>query len=140
MSVLIRENKAKERVAEPVNLTAVFPVPAEALHRTYRGVKMADLPSLYPFNHVRDLALSAAKTWVSHMALQGFDLLSNESDLRVWGPYRPKTKVLKNQIGALNAGMGFNMDENPFPDGQAEMLITGRFLSRRQQVVEVANG
>ena len=137
MSVLIREDKSKERVAEPVRLTAVFPCPADALHRTYRDVKLADLSFLYPDAHLRDLALSAAKNWVSHMKMQEFDLLDNESDLKVWGPYRPKTKVLKNRIGEAGAGMGFSSEDNPFPDGEAEMLLTGFFLARRQQVIEV---
>ena len=123
--MLIRES-LEQSVAVPVKLTAAFPVEVEALHRTYRGTKFSEFIDLQPYATVQRIAVDAAKKWVQHMALQGYELMG---DIKLWGPYRPK--------GMSGTATSFLDSEDPFPDGKAKMLLTGMFLARRQVAVEV---
>lgn len=127
--MLIRENLDAASVAEPVNLTAAFPVDADSLARTYRGTAFGDFIDILPYATVQRIAVDAAKKWIQHMALQGYELIGNETAIKLWGPYRPKSHD--------GTATSYRRDEEPFPDGKAKMLMTGTFLSRRQYVVEV---
>ena len=122
----IRENADMVSVAVPVKLTAAFPVESSALARTYRGVKVSEFVDLQPYSTVQRVAVDAAKKWIQHMALQGYELRGNETDIRLWGPYRPKSALYGS----------FTEAENPFPDGKAKMLLTGHFLAHKQRTVE----
>lgn len=134
MSVLIREDVSKETVAVPVKLTAAFPVEVEALARTYKGTPIGSFIDLLPWSNVQRVAIDAAKKWVQHMALQGYELLGNETDIRMWGPYRPKSNLYEGTTAS-----SFAVTDDPFPEGKAKMLLTGHFLARKQHLVEHGN-
>ena len=133
--MLVRENLAAQKVAVPVRLTAAFPVEVEGLARTYRGTKISEFIDLQPYATVQRIAVDAAKKWIQHMALQGYELQGNETQIRLWGPYRPKSNLYQS-FGEQRSATSFQMDESPFPDGKAKMLLTGHFLARRQRTVE----
>ena len=122
-------------MAVPVKLTAAFPVEIDTVHRTYRGVKFNEFIDAQPYATVQREAVDAAKQWIRHMALQGYELMGNETEIEMWGPYRPKTKLYRS-FGEERSATSFTRDENPFPDGKAKMLLRGRFLARRQYAVE----
>ena len=127
--MLIREALDKQQVAVPVSLNGAFPIPSDAIARTYRGVKFGEFIDIHPYAVVQRLAIEAAKKFVADMRLQGYELLGNETDLQLWGPYRDRTYE-------IDKGVGFALTDEPFPEGKAKMLIAGRFLARRQHVVE----
>ena len=129
--MLISENLDKQKVAVPVSLTAAFPVESDALARTYRGTQFKDFIDIQPYATVQRIAVDAAKKWIQHMSLQGYELLGNETDIKLWGPYRPKSALYRSDTAT-----GFASDEEPFPDGKAKMLMTGTFLAARQYTVE----
>ena len=133
--MLIRENPDTQTVAVPVRLTAAFPVEVDSLHRTYRGTPFRSFIDLQPYATVQRIAVDAAKKWIQHMALQGYELLGNEEDVLLWGPYRPKSNYLE-RLGDERAASSYTDADAPFPDGKAKMLITGTFLARRQRLVE----
>lgn len=135
--MLIRENLDVQTVAVPVKLTAAFPVEVEALARTYRGVQVGEFIDAVPYRTVQRIAVDAAKKWVQHMALQGYELQGNETEIKLWGPYRPKAKLYEG-IGGERSATSYMESESPFPDGKAKMLLTGHFLARRQRTVEYA--
>ena len=131
----IRENLDAQTVAVPVNLTAAFPVEVDVLHRTYRGTAVKDFIDIQPYAAVQRIAVDAAKKWIQHMALQGYELIGNETDIKLWGPYRPKSALYKS-IGEDRSATSYTQDSDPFPGGQAKMLMTGTFLAKRQYAVE----
>lgn len=137
--MLIREALDKTRVAVPVRLTATFPVPSDTLARTYRGVPVKNFIDLDPYRAVQRLAVGAAKQWIRHMALQGYDLLGNETDVELWGPYRPKPKLYRS-LGEFDSAGGFASSEDPFESGEARMILRGQFLARKQYSVEGQRG
>lgn len=116
---------------EVVRLTCAFPVEVEALARTYRGTKVGEFIDLHPFATVQRKAVDEAKVWLGHMARQGYELVGNETEIRLWGPYRPKSRLYQAQVGDDRAAMSFRRDEDPFPEGKAKMLLTGHFLKDR---------
>ena len=124
----ISENLDKAKVAVPVKLTAAFPVESDSLARTYRGTAFKDFIDLLPYANVQRIAVDAAKKWIQHMTLQGYELIGNETEIQLWGPYRPKSTG--------GTATSFQMNEDPFPDGKAKMLMTGTFLARRHRTVE----
>lgn len=128
--MLIRDSLDTQTVAVPVKLTAAFPVEADALARTYRGTPFKSFIDLLPYATVQRVAVDAAKKWIQHMALQGYELRGNETEIRLWGPYRPKSALYGG------AATSYQQSEDPFPDGKAKMLLTGTFLARRQRTVE----
>ena len=128
--MLIRENLDAQTVAVKVKLTAAFPVEVASLHKTYRGLAVKNFIDLQPYATVQRIAVDAAKKWLRHMALQGYELIGNEDEIKLWGPYRPKS----NLYGGT--ATSFLSTEEPFPDGKAKMLLTGHFLARRQRTVE----
>jgi hypothetical protein len=138
MSVLIREDVTKETVAVPVKLTAAFPIEAEALARTYKGTRIGDFIDLLPWATAQRIGIDCAKKWIQHMASQGYELIGNETDIKMWGPYRPKSELYKSFGGERSASSISSADE-PFPDGKAKMLLTGHFLARKQHLVEHGN-
>lgn len=137
--MLIRERLDKARVAVPVKLTATFPVSSDLLARTYRGVPVKRFVDLDPYRAVQRIAVDAAKQWIKHMALQGYDLLGNETDVELWGPYRPKPKLYRS-LGQFDSAGGFASNEEPFESGEARMILRGNFLARKQYVVEGQRG
>ena len=128
--MLIREDVTTQKAAVPVKLTAAFPVEVEALARTYHGTPIKSFIDLQPYANVQRVAIDAAKKWISHMRLQGYVLMGNETEIRLWGPYRPKSRLYAEQATS------FTNDSDPFPDGEAKMLLTGMFLAERQYAVE----
>ena len=138
MSVLIREDLNKTKVAVPISVNCAFPVEVAALARTYRGVKIGEFIDLHPYATVQRQAVREAKVWLGHMVRQGLTLLGNETDIRLWGPYRPKSHLYRYAPGHDEAATSFMEDEDPFPDGMAKMLLTGHFLNSKQHTVEHA--
>ena len=126
--MLIRED-AVSTVA--VSITCAFAVEVESLARTYHGTAFSEFIDLLPYATVQRQAVREAKQWIKHMTTQGLDLIGNETDIRLWGPYRPKSALYKRALGADDAATSYRRDEDPFPDGMAKMLLTGRFLARQ---------
>jgi hypothetical protein len=135
--MLIRESLDTVAVAVPVKLTAAFPVEVESVARTYRGLAAKSFIDLQPYATVQRVAVDAAKKWVQHMALQGYELIGNETDIRLWGPYRAKSTLYQRAVGDERAASSYHDGDAPFLDGKAKMLLTGQFLARRQRTVEV---
>ena len=129
--MLIREDVTTQKAAVPVNLTAAFPVEVEALARTYHGTPIKSFIDLQPYANVQRVAIDAAKKWISHMRLQGYELIGNETEIELWGPYRPKSELYQSDTAT-----SYTNDSNPFPDGKAKMLLTGTFLATKQYAVE----
>lgn len=121
---------------QTVEITCAFPVEVEALAKTYRGQKVGNFVDLLPYSTVQRQAVQEAKVWIQHMARQGLELIGNETDIKLWGPYRPKSHLYKTRLGDDRAAMSFRKDEDPFPDGMAKMLLTGTFLERKQSALE----
>ena len=138
MSVLIREDLNKTSVAVPVNLTCAFAVEVSALSKTYRGQTFGSFIDLHPYSIVQEQAVREAKAWLGYMKQQGYELIGNETEIRMWGPYRPKSHLYRYKVGDDRAATSFMEDEDPFPEGMAKMLLTGTFLSRKQHTVEYA--
>ena len=134
--MLIRENLDAQKVAVPVSLTAAFPVEVESLARTYRGSPIGSFIDILPYATAQRIAVDAAKKWIQHMALQGYDLIGNETEIKLWGPYRPKSALYQGALGEVGTATSYQQDEDPFPDGKAKMLLTGNFLARRHRTVE----
>lgn len=134
--MLIREDASTVSVAVPVKLTCAFPVEVAALAKTYRGLKVGNFIDLLPYATVQRQAVREAKVWIQHMARQGLELIGNETEIELWGPYRPKSNLYKTRLGDDRAAMGFMRDEDPFPDGMAKMLLTGTFLQRKQREID----
>lgn len=135
--MLIRENLDKTSVAVPVLLTAAFPVDYDAVARPYRGVAFKDFIDIFPYSTVQRIAVDAARKWIKHMALQGYELMGNETEVRLWGPFRSKHHLYKVALGDDRAATSYTDADYPFLDGKAEMRMQARFLARRQHTVEV---
>lgn len=135
--MLIRENLDAQTVAVPVRLVAAFPVEVAALARVYRGTKFSEFIDLQPYATVQRIAVDAAKKWIQHMALQGYELTGNETEIEMWGPYRAKSHLYKRPLGDDRAATSFSTSDERYPDGMAKMLLRGSFLARRQRTVEV---
>jgi hypothetical protein len=56
---------------------------------TLQSVKVNDLNPLWPKSMFRDEVMKYAKRWMKEYTRRGFEPAEPESEMRVWGPYRP---------------------------------------------------
>jgi hypothetical protein len=87
---------------EPVLLTCKFKVDSELVlkcqrmgDKPHRGTPIGKIVELYPYDQLKRIALSQAKTFVRHMRTQGFEPQEAESAMELWGPYREKLNMAK---------------------------------------------
>jgi hypothetical protein len=133
----------KTKVYSAVTKTCRATVERGVFQKQYRWVKVNDLDVLWPHNHVREAAISAAKKFVEDMRKQGFSLLTAESDVEVFGPVRhhdfskstapswapaPGAKTTFRTFGYHNA------EEDQ--DGAEDFLLRAQFLSSKMKRVE----
>lgn len=136
----------ERRVAEPVTLRGILTIdyavcetigraertaPAENKTFPLRGVKVNDLSVLWPYSHLRSLALQGAKQFTADLAKRGYRLLTNEADVVVFGPYRGRGWQ-RQPSGDLKA-IGRQEGEDPFPEA-VDFLLIGEFLATRGYV------
>ena len=103
------------KLYHPATLTGKFPVDPELVVRCqragsgrYRGVCIGKMLELYPYDAMKKLALSQAKTFIRHMRSQGYEPLQEATELELWGPFRER--------GDMSRGASLvNFEEdNPF--------------------------
>lgn len=100
-----------------------------------RGRRVNDLQTLWPYDHFRREMFHAAKWFVGDMAKQGYSLLTAEADVRVFGPYQPRTYT--RQLSRAPRVVGFDQTEDPDPTA-ADFVVQAEFLCRRGARVERA--
>lgn len=133
----------KTKVYTAVTKTCRATVERGVFQKPYQWVKVNDLDVLWPHNHVRHAAIEAGKKFVEDMRKQGFDLLTAESDIVVYGPLRhhdfsqsasrswqpaPEAKPTYRTFG-----YGFNEED---PNDAEDFLLRGQFLSSKMARVE----
>jgi len=133
--VLIKEDQNKATHWLPVDLRAVFTVDMGCVHQQYKGVKIADLSSIWPASDFRQQALQAARKFVSDMRKRGYELVQNETDLLVWGPYRPRRWSLA--LSGNFVATSHTEYDTPLTVGAGDFLITGSFVSKYARATEV---
>lgn len=136
MTVLIKENVEKSTIWQPVRLRGRFTVPFDMIPpRQVKGEQINSFSPLWPESHFRDAAMTAAKIFVKHMGLRGYQLVSNEGELWVFGPYHSRAwDIHRNNQGDP---FGRQAGENLFPEA-ADYLIIGDFVAKYGKVVEEA--
>jgi hypothetical protein len=135
----------KTRVYTPVVKTCRATVDRGLFQKQYVWVKVNDLDVLWPHNHVREAAMSAAKKFVEDMRKQGNELLTSESDVEIYGPLRhhdfsrstaPSWSPAPGMPGTYRTeGYGFDDDD---PNDAEDFLLRARFLSSKMKRVEHA--
>lgn len=133
----------KDMVHVPVVLRCRVTVDRGLFTKQYRGVKVNDIGVLWPESHFREKAITGAKMWIQQMEQQGYSLLSSESDIAVWGPYKPRNFTGAQQrswrpapgMGSTFRTFGERSDEDPFEDS-ADFVLEARFLASKQRMVE----
>lgn len=145
---LIRIDARSTTVHEPVERTARLTVDREIVQpgRTWAGVRINDLSSLYPYGELRVRCMSGAKRWVADMAKRGEDLLTAEADILVFGPYQSRAgtyttpDALKKAMGAQRRGViGYSEDED-FNPAAADFVFKAQFIGRRHRPVQTQAG
>jgi hypothetical protein len=136
----------------PIDKTAVYaPVTKTCRVATERGmlprsvvwVRINDLSSLHPEAMFRRAALDAAKQFVADMAKQGFELLTPEADMLVYGPVRhrdfsragaPTWQPAPGASPSFRAS-GFDVYEEHDDDAE-DFLLRAEFLTKRVHLAE----
>lgn len=97
MTVLLKIDQEKAQQHIPVRHRAVLSLEPSLVARSrcvpiggLKGPRINDLSPLWPASYLRDALLSGAIKWVAAMRKQGFELLTSEASVRVWGPLKPK--------------------------------------------------
>lgn len=90
----------------PSYLEALVRVPREIAiaKRQFRGVKINDISELEPERKLRERLIYWAKKWLHDMELQGFRLITAESDILVFGPFMPRMTDTKKVAHAMILG------------------------------------
>lgn len=82
----------------------------------------------------RDVARRGAAQFVADLARQGYSLLTQEGDLRIWGPYHSRN--WKAQLNGRLKAEGRRADEVLWDDA-VDFLIVGSFLQTRTILTEL---
>lgn len=125
---------------KPVWLTARLSVDYEMVKRTVRGETIGSLPSLYPFDFFRQACIDGAKRWLRDMVMQNseYELIGNETDIKVWGPVRPRThRIEQPLIARLGRADAWSQEDFPFPQGKADIVFGANFKAKYAKAVEV---
>lgn len=100
--------------------------------RTWNGVRINDLSSLWPYGELRTRLMNAAKKWIRDEGLRQRDLLTAEADILVYGPYVARTY-------ARSGVVGYDESEDPDPSA-ADFVFRAQFISRRHRPVQTKAG
>ena len=131
-TVLVSINVKPGSVAVPEWLNARFPIEREAVMtqatdlkpRQWMKVKLSTL-QFNPRDHeLYTTAVYFAKKFIHDMALQGFGLLTAESDLMITGPYAH----LESDTHRRGVGRHWGQEQT---EQYADFRITGQFLRAR---------
>ncbi|MGH2362440.1 MAG: hypothetical protein ACRDGM_18100 [bacterium] len=132
--VLILTDAATTRVAVPVELQARLTVERGVVKRQYRGVRLADISDIYPFDLIKKRLGSGIQRFIADMAKQEYEVISAEGDFKVTGPYRQRAMTADQNQPKI---VGLQDGEDIFEDS-ADMVVTGMFLARRHRPVMTA--
>ena len=104
--------------------------------RQLKWVKLNDLSVLWPESRLRAQMMHAAKMFVTDLESRGYRLYTNEGDLKVCGPYEPRsTKAFQAQgTDAVGRALGESIE----PDGE-DYLIIGEFIATKGRVLDDAS-
>ncbi len=139
---LIREDLTKATVYSPVTQRARLSVPRGIVPegRVYNGERVNDMAALWPYDELRSRCIDGMKKWVRRRQLDGDDLLTSESDIKVYGPYRSRSGTYNRSTadprkpGAMHV-TAYGEDED-FNDDLADFVFEAVFLSRRHRPVQ----
>lgn len=135
----------KGTVYTPVTKTCRVATDRGMLPRQFSWERINDISSLWPESTFRRQAIEAAKKFVADMARQGFELITPEADMLVYGPLRHRD-FSKPGFGAMTwqprPGMaptvragGFDVYEEHNDDAE-DFLLRAEFLAKRVHLVE----
>lgn len=106
-----------------------------------QGVPLNDLDQYESVSPVaaefRLKALDGARRFVKDLERQGYELLTPEGDLRIWGPYHSRN--WKKQLNGNFKSHGRRADELLWDDA-VDFLIVGDFLQTRTILTDFAPG
>jgi hypothetical protein len=133
----------KTKVYSAVTKTCRATVERGLFQKQYTWVKVNDLDVMWPHSHVREAAMTAAKKFVEDMRKQGFNLLSAEADIQIYGPLRhhdftksatPSWSPSPGMPGTFRTvGYGFGEED---PNDAEDFLLRAQFLSTKMKRVE----
>lgn len=112
----------------------VLTVDSGLVHRQSRWERINDMPSLYPFSHLREAVMAGAKVFVSDLEKRGYKLLTPEADMLVCGPLQAR-----DWSGAADGNftaVGRQGGEHLIPD-KCDFMLQAEFLSTKPWVAEV---
>lgn len=112
----------------------VLTVDSGMVHRQSRWERINDMPSLWPFSHLREAVLAGAKVFVSDLEKRGWKLLTPEADMLVCGPLQAR-----NWSSAADGSFkatGRQAGEHLFPD-KCDFILQAEFLYTKPWVAEV---
>lgn len=136
----------KTKIYSAVTKTCRATVERGMFRKQYAWVKVNDLDQMWPGNQVRHAAISAAKKFVEDMRKQGFDLLTAESDIVVYGPLRHHDfSASASPQWSPSPGMkktfktfGYDFMNEEDPNDAEDFLLRAQFLSTKIRLVEHA--
>ncbi|MCR4342201.1 MAG: hypothetical protein NUW01_20170 [Gemmatimonadaceae bacterium] len=117
------------RVAVAEWLHAKFPIEREAVPRQWKGVRINTLALDPRADELYRTAVHFARRFIHDMRLQGFELLTNEADLLITGPF----PHLEADTGGRAIGRHFGQEQT---EQYADFRITGQFLRTRPVTFE----
>lgn len=135
----------KSTVYTPVTKTCRVATDRGMLPRQFAWERINDISSLHPEGRFRRAAMDAAKKFVADMGRQGFDLLTPEADMLVYGPVRhrdfsapghglPTWRPAPGASPSFRAS-GFDVYEEHNDDAE-DFLLRAEFLAKRVHLAE----
>lgn len=135
----------KGTVYTPVTKTCRVATDRGMLRRPFAWERINAISSLHPEAQFRRVAIEAAKRFVADMARQGFELITPEADMLVYGPVRHRdfrspghsapTWRPRPGMDPTFRSTGFDITEEHNDDSE-DFLLRAEFLARRVHLVE----
>ena len=136
---------SKGTVYTPVVKTCRVATERGMIRTPKQWVRINDLSSLWPEGQFRRVALDGARRFVADMARQGFDLLTAEADMLVYGPVRHRdfsapgvgapTWVPAPGSDPTYRTVGWDFTEEWTEDSE-DFLLRADFLAKRVHLAE----
>lgn len=135
----------KGTVYTPVTKTCRVATDRGMLRRQFVWERINDISSLHPEAMFRRAAIEAAKRFVADMERQGFELLTPEANMLVYGPVRhrdfsqpgfgaPTWRPRPGMDPTFRSG-GFDVTEEWTEDAE-DFLLRAEFLARKVHLAE----